>query len=286
MPSFKEYNLRIQRLVNTRKMTSTMKMISANKLRKAEDAYRRALSFEASLARIARGLLAPSSPPLLACPRKKASTALVLVITSDKGLCGGFNNNLNKKVVAWVEANRALYGSIQLSFCGRRGAVYFRNRAETRKHYDDVVAKPAFIPVSHVAVDLQDSFTEGRADVVFIAYNRFRTALSQQPVVEPLLPMDLGSPAADAGPTRDVILEPGASEVMDQVLPQLLAARVFAAIASNSVGEHGARMTAMDNATTSCEKLIGTYTLLRNRARQAAITRELIEIVAGADALS
>jgi F-type H+-transporting ATPase subunit gamma len=148
------------------------------------------------------------------------------------------------------------------------------------------VAKPAFIPVSHVAVDLQDLFTEGRADTVFVAYNRFRTALSQQPVVEPLLPMDLGSPAADAGPTRDVILEPGASEVMDQVLPQLLAARVFAAIASNSVGEHGARMTAMDNATTSCEKLIGTYTLLRNRARQAAITRELIEIVAGADALS
>jgi len=284
MPSLKEYNLKIQGLVNTRKMTSTMKMISANKLRKAEEAHTRAAAFEAGLARVARELLEPSRPPALAAPRRDVRSALVLVITSDKGLCGGFNSNLNKKVLDWVDAHRAVYAEVRLSFCGRRGAVYFRNRAIIRKHYDTIVNKPAFAPVTHVAGDLEALFTQGKADAVFIAYNRFRSALAQHPVIEPLLPLDLVR--EHEAPARDVLLEPGAPGILDQVLPQLLAARIYRAVTSSAVGEHRARMTAMDSATTSCDTLIGSYTLLRNRARQAAITRELIEIVAGADALS
>lgn len=285
MPSFKEYNVKLLRLNNTRKMTRTMKMVSANKLRKAQEVQARASAFASGVARVARTLAAGGEPHPLMLPRNTACRAIVILITSDKGMCAGFNNNLSKKVAAWIAANRDAHPVVQMCFCGRRGAIFFRQHDNILRQYDEIVTKPRFALVHRIAEDVQEAFLSGAVDAVYVAYNRFRSALSQTPVIERLLPVDIMPPEGER-PPADTLADPGHEEVADKVLPQLVAARLFAAVANSAAGEHGARMTAMDSATANCDKLIVNYTLLRNRARQAAITKELIEIVAGADALN
>jgi F-type H+-transporting ATPase subunit gamma len=284
MPSFKEYTVKLLRLNNTRKMTRTMKMVSANKLRKAQEIQERASSFETRLARMARSVRHGGDTPALTARHATERKALIILITSDKGMCGGFNNNLSKKVAAWIADNKGRHPEVQMCFCGKRGALFFRQRANILRQYDGIVAKPGFVQVQRIAADVQEAFLSGAADVVYIGFNQFLSALSQTPVIKQLLPLDLSSTPAE--PPTDVIMEPSQEELADRMLPQLVASTLFAAIAQSVAGEHGARMTAMDSATSNCDKLIVNYTLLRNRARQAAITRELIEIVAGADALN
>lgn len=285
MPSFKEYSVKLLRLNNTRKMTRTMKMVSANKLRKAQEVQERATTFDARLFRTIRTISAGGDNPALTVRRNPETKALILLITSDKGMCGGFNNNLSKKVAAWMSANKETHPDVQMCFCGKRGALFFRRNVNILRRYDDIVAKPSFVQVQRIATDVQEAFLGGAADVVYVAFNRFRSALSQTPVIERLLPLDLSAPAGTP-PAMDVIMEPAQEDLVDLVLPQLVATKLFAAVAQSVAGEHGARMTAMDNATSNCDKLIVNFTLLRNRARQATITRELIEIVAGAEALN
>jgi F-type H+-transporting ATPase subunit gamma len=284
MPSFREYNVKLQRLGNTRKMTRTMKMVSANKLRKAQEVQARASAFAESVARMARRAAFGGDPHPLTAARKSCAKAMVILITSDKGMCAGFNNNLSKKVAAWIEANSEVHPEVQMCFCGKRGAIFFRQHDNILRQYDDIVAKPRFAHVSRIAEAALSAFVDGAVDAVYIAYNRFRSALSQTPVIERLLPIDISAPEGEQ-PSQDTLTEPGQEELVDRVLPQLVAARLFAAVANSAAGEHGARMTAMDSATSNCDKLIVNYTLLRNRARQTSITKELIEIVAGAEAL-
>jgi F-type H+-transporting ATPase subunit gamma len=284
MPSFREYNVKLQRLGNTRKMTRTMKMVSANKLRKAQEVQARASAFAESVARLARRTVAGGDPHPLTVQRKTGTKAMVILVTSDKGMCAGFNNNLSKKVAAWIGACSEEHPDVQMCFCGKRGAIFFRQHDNILRQYDDVVAKPRFAQIQAIADDVLSAFADGAVDAVYVAYNRFRSALSQTPVIEKLLPIDISAPEGEQ-PGPDTLIEPGQEELAGRVLPQLVAARLFAAVANSAAGEHGARMTAMDSATSNCDKLIVNYTLLRNRARQASITKELVEIVAGAEAL-
>lgn len=283
MPSLKEYNVKLQRLSNTRKLTRTMKMVSANKLRKAQDVMARAANFENQMARAAA--LAAGTPVQhpLAQARPREEKIVVLLITSDKGMCGGFNNNLSKRVLSWMESATDTHREITVCACGKRGALYFKNKEAALRQYDDIITRLRPSLVRKVASDMQDLFLEGVADAIYLGFNKFRSALTQTPVIERLLPLEL--PSMNAGRSAAGFMDPSRDDLLDHVLPQLVFARIFTAMAGSIAGEHGARMTAMDNASTNCDKLIGNYTLLRNRARQAAITRELIEIVAGAEAL-
>lgn len=289
MPSIKEYNNKLKSLQNTAKMTGTMKMVSASKLRKAQDAQRGASLYaeklKGFLSRIAASVDATSHP--LLTPRAEVKRVLVVVFTSDRGLCGAFNNGLIRMAETWLAEHRAAYDAVDFSFCGKRGFSHFRRRVNVVHHYEEAAARPSFEQALRIAGDLSGQFLAGAYDEVHLAYNMFRSALSQQPTLQKVLPVEAKDfMADDAEPVpADYIFEPALKALLDSQLPKTLAFTLYYTLLDNAAGEHGARMTAMDNATTNAEGLIENYTLLRNRARQAAITTELTEIVAGAEAL-
>lgn len=289
MPSNKEYNVKINRLKNTRKMTRTMKLVSMSKLIKAQEAQRRAKLYENRLKDLISRLAATrnvSGHPLLQ-PNTKTKKALVFLITSDRGLAGGFNNNLIRFINAWIGQNKNNYEKINFSFAGRRGHMFFRHKFEMKRYYPHVTAKPDFTAARKIGEDLSEIFLSGEYSDIFIAYNKFNSALSQTPVIEKILPIE-SKPLLYPNEKipSDYIFEPSADDVISFIIPKYLFFTIFYALLENSAGEHGARMTAMESATKNAEDLIDQLTLQRNRARQAAITGELMEIIAGAEALN
>ena len=194
MITLKEYNTKLSRLKSTRKMTRTMKMVAANKLRKAQESHRRAAGYGQSLTSMVLRA-GEGDPPLhpLTEPRRTVKNILILLVTSDRGLCGSFNNNLNRQVEQWV-GRRGGQEQVQMSFCGRRGLMYFRNRATVVKHYEGVMAKASFGAVRGISRELEGMFLSGKVDEVYVAYNMFRSAMSRSAVVERLLPLGVTGP--------------------------------------------------------------------------------------------
>ncbi len=290
MASLQEYKKKLASLKNTLKITKTMKMVSASKLKRAQQTQARASKYADHvtdmIARLAAAVENDAHPLMM--PRPNAKKALILVFTSDKGLCAGFNNNLIKMVNRWIhEQGAETYDSIDLSFCGRRGFNFFNGKQSIAKHYEEVTHKPNFSDASRIGSELVASFLDGTYDHVHIAYNLFESPLSQVPTFTQLLPIQATEIVADEKPARaqNYIFEPAQEELLAELIPRIINFKVFYTLLENSAGEHGARMTAMDNATSNAEGAIDKYTLLHNRARQAAITTELIEIISGAEAL-
>ena len=295
MPSIKEYNRKIGSLKNTVKITKTMKMVSAAKLRRAQDAQRQAADFAREvneLIHLIASNIDVTLHPLLQ-PRESVKKVLVLGYTSDKGLCGGFNNNLIRFLGRWKADQEANGLEVDLAFAGKRGNSYYTKRANVVKNYEDVTAVPDARNATKIAADLEHAFLEGGYDEVYLLNNKFESALVQTPTMQKILPMEpadldtLGDQFEEErnGMGLDFIIEPPPAELLNELVPRLVTFKVLYALLENSAGEHGARMTSMDNATTNAMDMIDSYTLLRNRARQAAITTELTEIISGAEAL-
>jgi len=289
MASLKEFNVKLARLRSTRKLTKTMKLVSVNKLRRAQEAERRVGASVGRMTRILARLGATTAPgehPLVT-PHKKVKTVLVLVITSDRGLCGGFNNNVVKAVLPWAAAQEAQGHSVLMSFCGRRGHTACRNKVKVDRYYDDVMNKPDFSHAFRIGHELQAAFNGHRVDEVYLAYNATRGAMAQESVVERVVPMDAAELTRESGKAaaESWMLEPSTEELLGALLPRVVNLKVYLALLNSSAGEHSARMKAMEQATSNADTLIRQITLRRNRARQAAITTELTEIVAGAEAL-
>lgn len=290
MPTLKEFNVKLIRLRSTRKMTKTMKLVSVNKLRRSQEAEKRVSLIANRMGGILgrMGSATVAGEHALVIPRKNVKHILVLLITSDRGLCGGFNNNLIKMVNPWVKQQEELGHSIMMSFCGRRGYASFRSRVTVERFYEDVMVKPDFAHAHRVARELQAAFVRGRVDEVYLAHNAMRAGMGAQPVLEKLLPMDasvLASGGVDVVAGGDWMMEPDAESVLGALLPRIVSLTVYLAMLNSAVGEHSARMKAMEQASSNADNLIRLITLQRNRARQAAITTELTEIVAGAEAL-
>ncbi len=291
MISIKEYNKKIGSLKNTRKMTKTMKMVSASKFKKAYKAQANALDYAHKLQELISRLSSSGGQknhPLVK-PKERVNKVLVLLFTSDKGLAGGFNNNLIRKVRNWIKENSSKYDQVSMSFCGRRGYMSFRKSQTVQKYYENITVKPNFADALGVAKDLAESYTKAEFDEVYIAYNRFHGPLSQEPVIEKFLPLDPSELSkgkeVSKGPSADYEYEPEEGELISFLIPKFLNFKIYFTLLENAAGEHGARMSAMDKASSNTADLIDRYTLLRNRARQAAITTELIEIISGAEAL-
>jgi len=297
MIGIKEYNKKIVSLKNTGKMTKTMKMVSASKFKKAHKAQISAEVYVQKLTKLMENLSAslPTNHPLLKTKRVVTRT-LIVVFTSDKGLCGGFNNNLIRKTRHWITENSYKYTTIDMSFCGRRGWMSFRRTAEVNTYYENITIKPDFTEALELAKDITDSFLKDQYEEIYLAYNRFDGPLSQTPVIEKILPLDpsvftKADPAHEITPkkkgpkSQDYTYEPEEKEIFAFLMPKFLNFKIFYTLLENAAGEHGARMSAMDKAAQNTVDLIERYTLLRNRARQAAITTELTEIISGAEAL-
>lgn len=289
MIGIKEFNKKITSLKNTKKMTKTMKMVSASKFKRAYKAQSSALSYARELTSLMNRLSKTDGDtvhPLMVKP-KAVNNILILVFTSDKGLCGGFNNNLVRYVRTWVAENAKNYKNVSFSFCGKRGFMSMRRHVTVVKNYEDVTAKPTFAHAVTIGADLAQAYEAKQFDEIYVAYNHFKSAMSQMPVIEKLIPFD--STVIKQEQTKvhhaDYIFEPEPAELFQLLVPKYLNFKLYFCLLENSAGEHGSRMTAMDKATENTSELIDKYILLRNRARQAAITTELIEIISGAEAL-
>jgi F-type H+-transporting ATPase subunit gamma len=291
MANLLDIRRRIKSVKNTQQITKAMKMVSAAKLKRAQNRVVSARPFANKMNEVL-GQLAAQTPedfnhPLL--DARGDQRYLVVLVTADKGLCGAFNTNLLKAAQAFLKENSGK--TIEFLTVGRKGRDFFRRRGTIAGEYVGLTGKGRidFSEALEVARDVVNRFTEAEEiDKVFLIFAEFKTVLTQRIVVEQLLPISKTTEAAeeaDAARSQDYIYEQPPAEIFSRLLPRLVETQIFRALLESIASEQGARMTAMDAASKNAGDLISSLTLNMNRVRQAAITREIIEIVSGASAL-
>jgi F-type H+-transporting ATPase subunit gamma len=293
MASLRDIRKRIRSVKSTQQITKAMKMVAAAKLRKAQEAIIAARPYAQTLDQIIADLASRSESvahPLLTVREPKKVELVVL--TSDRGLAGGFNSNVLRRATRFLYENEKTYEKIQLSTIGRKGNDFFRKRdVEIRKDFAGLYSKINYQVASDIAGELSANFLSGKVDAVFLVYNEFISAISQRISMVQLLPFQAFPAAAGEaakpvpGASVDFKYEPSQPEVLNKLVPQALAIKFYRALLESVASEHGARMSAMENATSNASDMIGKLTLFYNRTRQAVITKELMEIVSGAEAL-
>jgi len=289
MASLRDIRKRIRSVKSTQQITKAMKMVSAAKLRRAQDAIVSARPYARALDQMIADLVSRSeglSHPLL--QSRPARRVEILALTSDRGLAGGFNANVIRRVVRYVYENEKTV-SVRLTTVGRKGVEAFRRRhLELRKDHAGLYAKLSYETARSLAAELTGEFLEDRVDQVLVAYNEFVSAITQRVVLAPLLPFEGTASEEAPGQLRSQIdfeYEPSKQAVLDRLVPHAVATRVYRALLESVASEHGARMSAMESATNNATEAISNLTLNYNRTRQAVITKELMEIVSGAEAL-
>jgi F-type H+-transporting ATPase subunit gamma len=285
MATLKAIRKRINSIRNTQQITKAMKMVSAAKLRRAQEAAVQARPYADKMTDLLKNLssrVPREAHPLLKV-REENKIDLVL-FTSDRGLCGGYNANLIRAAESFMRREGS-GKEINLVLVGRKGADHFRRRrAQIADRHVNVLATPAEELASEIAEKVIERFIKGETDAVYILYSHFRSALSQLPTLEKLLPVAL-SETENPEQLTEYLYEPGVEVLLASLLPRVAEVAIFRALLEATASEHGARMTAMDSATSNASKMMGSLTLQMNRARQASITRELMEIVGTAEAL-
>jgi F-type H+-transporting ATPase subunit gamma len=289
VPSLRDIRGRIGSVKNTRQITKAMKMVAAAKLRRAQDAITRARPYavllEQALSRIAARAAAEgqATHPLFAT-RPPQKVELVL-LTSDRGLAGAFNSNVLRRAQRFMVENSDRYSEILVSTMGRKARDAFRARkTPIRKDFSGIHQKLSYERAAEIAKEFSGRFLDGDVDAVFLLYNEFKSAISQTVVVRQLLPIETAG-VEGAGTGYDFLYEPSRKELLGELVPKHLAIQIWRALLDSAASEHGARMTAMESATKNAEEMIAKLTLQYNRARQAYVTKELMEIVSGAEAL-
>lgn len=285
MPSLRDIKRRIKSVKNTQQITKAMKMVSAAKLKRAQDEIIAARPYAEKMLSLISSLAAktpPESHPLLS-PGADNPKTTVIFITSDRGLCGSFNAVLMRTVERFLRESE---NGVNLYLIGKRGIEYFKRRdIEVVKSRPFGGARPNYGHAVEIAQDAINSFLRGEVNDVRIIYSEFKSALAQRPVVQKLLPITPEKlPEAEEFQV-EMLFEPSKDEVLSSLLPKYVEVQVFRALLESSASEHGARMTAMDSASKNASEMIGGLTLKYNRLRQAAITKELMEIIGGAEAL-
>jgi F-type H+-transporting ATPase subunit gamma len=292
MPSLLDIRRRIRAVKSTQQITKAMKMVAASRLRRAQERIQHARPFATEMLRVLNSLASrvdPASHPLLderVQPRANRRV-LLFVITADRGLCGSFNTNVIKSSGAFIADDPGR--QVALGLVGRRGRDYFARRGfDVRYEQINLFANLRFEDAREIAKTAIEAFTAPEVDGVYLVYNQFKSVMHQLVVVERLLPiprLDLEPAAAGAAPLMDYLYEPGPEQLFTHLLPSHVEVQVYRALLESAAAEHAARMTAMDSATRNSADMIDQLTLYMNKVRQAAITREIIEVVSGAEAL-
>jgi F-type H+-transporting ATPase subunit gamma len=295
MPSLQSLRRKIAAVKNTQKITKAMKMVAAAKLKRAQDRILAARPYALKM----RGVLGNlsqrvnrSAYPLL---QKRAGKKIeILVVTSDRGLCGAFNGNIVRKSMEFLRECEARGAKVNLSIVGRKGRDFFRRRPwPIRQEWTGIFDKLSFEHAIDIGQDLIDHFTQGTFDELHVVYNEFKSAIQQRVIVEKLFPVDVVAEfgAAPTEPAGEVVTggsylyEPDEQELLAVLVPKHFQIQAFRILLESAAAEHGARMAAMDGATRNAGELIKKVTLYYNKTRQAAITKELMDIVGGAEAL-
>jgi F-type H+-transporting ATPase subunit gamma len=298
MPSLKAIRNRIASVKSTQKITRAMKMVAGARLNRAQQRImslrpyavmtREALERATSSRPEDGAEEAPAHPLLVQRPEK---SVLMLVLTSDRGLCGAFNTNINKRAEREWHGREAKGQKVQLALIGRKARDYFRRRNGPVFHVFPGVWDKLDIETTRIVTKtIIRPFLKGEFDAIYLVYNEFKSAMTQRVVVEPLLPIGAHEDGAEEEDhihhkLDDFIFEPDREALLDRLVPMYVEISILRALYESSASEHGARMTAMDSATKNAKEMIDSLTLQYNRARQAAITKELMEILGGAEAL-
>jgi F-type H+-transporting ATPase subunit gamma len=288
VPSLIDMRRRIRAVKSTQQITKAMKMVAASKLRRAQERVMATRPFAAEarhvLASIASRVDEHAHPLLVRRPGVESGSTLVVVITSDRGLCGSFNTNIIKAVGGFLRENPGR--PISLGLVGRKGRDFFARRGlPVRFEHVNLPKLITFADAEAIAQPVMDDFVAGRVDSAFLVYNEFKSVMQQRVVIEPLLPLTSVSEEEEAaGATTDYLYEPSPDRILDVLLVQLVQAQVLRALVESNAAFFAAQMTAMDAATRNSSDMIDSLTLYMNKLRQAAITREIIEVVSGSQA--
>lgn len=286
MLSLKALRRRITSIKNTQQITRTMKMVAAARLRRAQDRIIEARPYADKMMEILQSLALRTNPelhPLLR--RRDVRKAQLVVVSTDRGFCGSFNQNVFRRVERFVREHRDKYDEISLTIIGRKGLDYFRRRdAAILRDYVRKFQELDYEAASTVAADAIQDFTSEEYDAIFLVYNVFHSPLVQRVVLKELLPLEPVEAEPDFYPI-EYIYEPSADAVLAELLPRYVEIQILRGLLESTAGEHGARMTAMDAATNNADEMIDKLNLIYNKARQSTITKEMLEIVSGAEAL-
>ena len=299
MPSLIDLRRRIRAVKNTQQITKAMKMVAASKLRRAQDRVMSARPYAVQMQRVLRSVASrvdQSIHPLLSAREMgPESRTLVIIVTADKGLCGSFNTNVIKAAGTFVVESKQ---PCTLGLVGRKGKEFFSRRGfDVLFEQVGIFQKLRYEDARAIAQTAMDAFLEGKVDRVMLVYNEFRSVMTQRLVVDQLLPIARGDvegtgpelapvpPGGDPRAQIDYLYEPSAQEIFNQLLPRYVEVQVYRALLESNAAFFAAQMTAMDTATKNSAEMIADLTLYMNKVRQAAITREIIEVVSGAEAL-
>jgi len=291
MASLRDIRKRIKSVKNTQKITKAMKMVSAAKLRRAQDRVIAARPFAdkiaataAALAKRAEAMGEAPHPLLVSRPTaKKGGRIELLCITSDRGLCGAFNSNIVRRTLRERFDAKEVHKEVRVSTVGRKASEAMKREGVTvRKHYD-LWDGLDYAKAQAIAFELSEAYVKGEIDAVHLVFNEFVNVGTQRVVFDQILP--IAPEGAATTSTVDYEYEPSQEALLDALLPRELAVRIYRALLESAAAEHAARMQAMENASKNAKEMVATLTLFYNRARQAAITTELMEIIGGAEAL-
>ncbi len=289
MPSLIDLRRRIRAVKSTQQITKAMKMIAASRLKRAQDRVVSARPFAQRMLRVLNSLVSrvdQDAHPLLRLPDQAGAPVLLIVITADRGLCGSFNSNVIKAAGQFITTEGQSH-EIALGLIGRKGREFFRRRGfDVRYEATGIFQRLSFEHAVELANAAIEEFTSGRVGSVYLVYNEFKSVMTQKLVVERLLPiprleLETGSAAA---PTVDYIFEPAPEQIFAELLPRHVQVQLYRALLESNAAFFAAQMTAMDAATRNSAEMIENLTLYMNKVRQAAITREIIEVVSGASA--
>ena len=286
MANLKEIRLRITSVGSTMQITSAMKMVSAAKLKRAQDAIIQMRPYANKLTELLNNLSASldSSDGGVYTQEREIKNVLLVTVTSNRGLCGGFNAYIIKKAKALIDEEYA-NANVSILSIGKKSSEHFtKNGFNVASTHDDLFGDLTFNNVAKVAQGIMEQFVEGNYDKVVLVYNQFKNAATQIIMAENFLPVQASE--NDDSTVVDYIFEPTKQEIVEQLIPKSLKTQLFKAVLDSHAAEHGARMTAMHKATDNASELKKDLTLTYNKARQAAITNEILEIVGGAEALS
>ena len=290
MPSLQSLRRKIASVKNTQKITKAMKMVAAAKLKRAQDRILSSRPYAHQLRDVVRHLAERASPishPLLR--KREGHKTELLVITSDRGLCGAFNANILRQATEFLKEHTEQGEQVSVSPAGRKGCDFFRRRSWTiRQEWPGIFDRLSFEHALDMGQDIIQHYNEGTFDQLYVVYNEFKSVMQQRVVVEKLLPIESLDEDAGEASTKAVgayLFEPDEDELLETLLPKHFQVQAFRVLLESAAAEQAARMTAMDGATRNAGELIQKVTLFYNKTRQAAITKELMDIVGGAEAL-
>ena len=288
MPSLKDIKKRIGSVKNTQQITKAMKMVAAAKLRRAQEAAVYARPYAEKLQSVMSNLAAREEGNGHALLNQRGTgRALVVLMTADRGLCGGFNANPSKEAERFIRNNELGFDDIDLMIIGRKGRDFLKSRVgdNITKVHENITTDATYKTAQLIGVEIVDAYSEEKYDAVYVIYNAFQSAIVQVVTVEQVLPIQpKGTEEVQEG-TVDYLYEPDRTEVLSQLLPKMVEVQIFRALLESNASEQGARMSSMDSASRNASDMISKLTLQYNRARQAAITKELMEIISGAESI-